>query len=455
MAQKKKKKKASAPEVPTVNYEEDLYNALTWRSIGPFRGGRSATVTGVPGNPTLFYMGATGGGVWRTKDGGSTWENISDGYFGGSIGAVAVSTYDNNVLYVGGGEVTVRGNVSSGYGMYKSMDAGKTWESIGMENSRHIPRIRIHPKNPDLVYVAVMGDLYKSSEERGVYRTKDGGKNWEKILFVNEDAGAVDLLMDPNNPRVLYASTWRIRRTPYSLVSGGEGSGLWKSTDGGDTWTEITGNKGLPTGAWGINGVAVSPVNSNRVWAIIENKDGGVFRSDDAGETWRKLNSDRSLRQRAWYYTRIYADTKNEDVVYVMNVSYHKSTDGGRTFKASNAPHGDHHDLWIAPEDPMRMIIADDGGAQVSYDGGENWSTYHNQPTAQFYRVTTDNHFPYRIYVAQQDNSTLRIAHRTDRGSIGERDWEPTAGGESAHIAVDPDDNDVVYGGSYGGFLTR
>lgn len=455
MAQKKKKKKNAEPEVATLNYEEGLYDALSWRSIGPFRGGRSATVTGVPGNPTLFYMGATGGGVWRTKDGGSTWENISDGYFGGSIGAVAVSEYDNNIIYAGGGEVTVRGNVSSGYGMYKSMDAGKSWETIGLEGSRHIPRIRIHPKNPELVYAAVMGDLYKSSEVRGVYRSKDGGENWEKVLFVNEDAGAVDLIMDPNNPRVLYASTWRIRRTPYSLISGGEGSGLWKSTDGGDNWTEITGNKGLPKGVWGINGVAVSPANSNRVWVIVENKDGGVFRSDDAGESWRKLNSDRSLRQRAWYYTRIYADTKNEDVVYVMNVAYHKSTDGGRTFKSSNAPHGDHHDLWIAPEDPMRMIIADDGGAQVSYDGGENWSTYYNQPTAQFYRVTTDNHFPYRIYVAQQDNSTLRIAHRTNGGSIGERDWEPTAGGESAHIAVDPDDSDIVYGGSYGGFLTR
>jgi len=438
-----------------LTFDDKLYDAIEWRGIGPFRGGRSAAVAGVPGKPNLYYMGATGGGVWRTTDAGNTWENISDGYYGGSIGAVAVSEWDNNVIYVGGGEETVRGNVSSGYGMYKSVDAGKTWKEIGLKNSRHIARLRIHPKNPDLVYAAVMGDLYKSTEERGVYRSNDGGKTWQRVLFANKDAGAVDLILDPNNPRILYASTWRIRRTPYSMESGGEGSGLWKSTDGGDNWMEITSNKGLPKGVWGISGVTVSPVNSNRVWAIIENKNGGVFRSDDAGETWKKLNSERSLRQRAWYYTRIYADTQNEDMVYVLNVRYHRSKDGGNTFEEFNAPHGDHHDLWIAPEDNQRMVMGDDGGAQVSFDGGENWSTYYNQPTAQFYRVTTDNHFPYRIYGAQQDNSTVRILHRTEGSSIGERDWEPTAGGESAHIAVDPKNNDVVYGGSYDGFLTR
>jgi photosystem II stability/assembly factor-like uncharacterized protein len=443
------------PNLAAQQIAEDHYSSLEWRSIGPYRGGRSAAVTGVPGKPNLYYFGAAGGGVWRTTDGGQTWANISDGSFGGSIGAVAVSEADPNVIYVGGGEVTVRGNVSYGYGVHKSVDAGKNWEHIGLPNSRHIPRIRIHPKNPDLVYAAVLGDLFKPSAERGVYRSKDGGQNWEKILFANENAGAVDLLLDPNNPRILYASTWRIRRTPYSLESGGEGSALWKSTDGGDTWTNISANKGLPGGDWGISGVAVSPVNSNRVWAIIENDKGGVYRSEDGGENWRKVNDSRALRQRAWYYSRIYADTQDEDIVYVMNVRYHKSTDGGATFKAYNAPHGDHHDLWIAPEDNQRMVIADDGGAQTSFDAGENWSTYYNQPTAQFYRVTTDNHFPYRIYGAQQDNSTLRVLHRTDGRSIGERDWEPTAGGESAHIAVDPLDNDVVYGGSYGGYLTR
>ncbi|WP_421765245.1 WD40/YVTN/BNR-like repeat-containing protein [Ekhidna sp.] len=448
-----RRKGKSTPQTPT--YESELYNGIQWRNIGPFRGGRSAAVTGVPGKPNLFYMGATGGGVWRTKDAGSTWENISDGFFGGSIGAVAVSEWDNNVIYVGGGEVTVRGNVSSGWGMWKSVDAGTTWQEIGMKNARHIPRIRIHPKNPDLVYAAVMGDLYKSSSERGVYRSKDGGQTWERILFANADAGAVDLTFDPNNPRILYASTWRIRRTPYSLESGGDGSALWKSTDGGDTWTNISENEGLPGGTWGISGVTVSPVNSDRVWAIIENNDGGVYRSDDAGKTWRRINKERKLRQRAWYYTRIYADSQDEDIVYVMNVRYHKSTDGGRTYETYNAPHGDHHDFWVAPEDNQRMIIGDDGGAQVSFDAGENWSTYYNQPTAQFYRVTTDDSFPYRIYGAQQDNSTVRIDHRTNGRFLGEDDWESTAGGESAHIAPDPDNNDIVYGGSYDGFLTR
>lgn len=448
-------RRKSKSSTPTVSFDKKMYEGMEWRQLGPFRGGRSAAVTGVPGKPNLYYMGATGGGIWRTKDAGNSWENISDGFFGGSIGAVAVSEWDNNVIYAGGGEVTVRGNVSSGYGMWKSVDAGTTWQSIGLENSRHIPRIRIHPKNPDLVYAAVMGDLYKSSSERGVYRSKDGGKTWEKILYANADAGAVDLTFDPNNPRILYASTWRIRRTPYSLESGGEGSALWKSTDGGDTWTNISKNEGLPGGLWGISGVTVSAVNSNRVWAIIENKDGGVYRSDDAGKTWSRVNKSRSLRQRAWYYTRIYADTQDENIVYVMNVRYHRSTDGGKTFKAYNAPHGDHHDFWIAPEDNQRMVIGDDGGAQVSFDAGENWSTYRNQPTAQFYRVTTDDSFPYRIYGAQQDNSTVRIPHRTSGWFIDESDWESTAGGESAHIAPKPDNNEIVYGGSYDGFLTR
>jgi photosystem II stability/assembly factor-like uncharacterized protein len=448
-------KKDPKEKTNSLTFDEKLYKGMEWRSIGPFRGGRSAAVTGVPGKPNLFYMGATGGGVWRTKDAGNTWSNLSDGFFGSSIGSVAVSEWDNNVIYVGQGEGTVRGNVSYGHGMWKSTDAGKTWIFAGLKDSKHIPRIRIHPKNPELVYAAVMGDLFKSSEERGVYKSEDGGKNWKRVLFANANAGAVDLAMDPNNPRVLYASMWRIRRTPYSMESGGEGSGIYKSTDGGETWKNISANEGMPKGIWGISCVSVSPVNSNRVYAIIENENGGVYRSEDAGTTWKKMNEDRNLRQRAWYYTKIYADTKDEDICYVMNVSYHKSKDGGKTFQSYNAPHGDHHDLWIAPEDNQRMIIADDGGAQVSFDAGENWTTYHNQPTAQYYRVVTDNHFPYRIYGAQQDNSTQRIAHRTDGFSIGERDWEPTAGGESGHIAVDPLDNDVVYGGSYDGLLTR
>jgi photosystem II stability/assembly factor-like uncharacterized protein len=455
-------KKNTAPVVlgsgPTLSGSEvnpDLLTALKWRNIGPHRGGRSAAVTGVPGKPNLFYFGATGGGVWRTTDGGRRWENISDGYFGGSIGAIEVAPSDHNVIYVGGGECTVRGNVSSGSGMWKSEDAGRTWKSVGLKNSMHVPRIRIHPTNADVVYAAVLGDLYKASEERGIYRSKDGGKTWQRIHYVNANVGAVDICMDPGNPRILYASFWRVRRQPHELSSGGWGSGMWKSTDGGDTWTDISRNEGLPKDTLGIIGITVSPAKPDRVWAIIESQSGGVFRSDDGGKKWLKVNEDRNLRQRAWYYTRIYADTRDEDQVYVVNVAYHRSKDGGKTFASKYAPHGDHHDLWIAPEDPKRMIIGDDGGAQISYDGGETWSTYHNQPTAQFYRVYTDNAFPYRIYGAQQDNSSVRIVHRSDGFSITERDWENTAGGESGHHAIDPLNNDIVYGGEYHGFLSR
>ncbi|MDO6852150.1 glycosyl hydrolase [Cellulophaga lytica] len=449
-AQKRKQKST------TDQYPEALYSSMQYRLIGPFRGGRSAAVTGVPNKPNLFYFGATGGGVWKTEDGGRSWGNISDGFFGGSIGAIEVAQSDPNIIYVGGGEKTLRGNVSSGYGIWKTEDAGKTWTSAGLSKSRHIPRIKIHPKNPNIIYAAVLGNIYKPTEERGVYKSTDGGKTWRKTLFVNSSAGAVDLTLDPNNPRVLYASTWRAKRTPYSLSSGGDGSALWKSTDSGETWTEISKNEGFPKDTLGIIGVTVSPKNSERVWAIVENKEkGGLYRSDDGGKKWTQVNAERKLRQRAWYYTRLYADTEDVNTVYVLNVQYHKSTDGGKTFSTFNAPHGDHHDLWIAPENPKRMIIGDDGGAQITYDGGDTWSTYNNQPTAQFYRVTTDNAFPYRIYAAQQDNSTIRINHRSDGRSISDNDWEETAGGESAHIAVDPTNNDIVYGGSYGGFLTR
>ncbi len=437
-------------------FPQELYSSMEYRSIGPHRGGRSAAVTGVPGEPNKFYFGAAGGGVWKTLDGGRTWGNISDGYFGGSIGAVEVAKSDPNVIYVGGGEKTLRGNVSSGYGIWKTENGGKTWVSAGLKNSRHVPRIKIHPTNADIVYAAVLGNIYKPTQDRGIYKSVDGGKTWSKKLYVNDQSGFVDLTLDPNNPRILYASSWRAKRTPYSLSSGGDGSALWKSTDSGENWTEISKNEGFPKDTLGIIGVTVSPKNSERVWAIVENKaKGGLYRSDDGGKKWTRVNEERKLRQRAWYYTRLYADTEDEDVVYVLNVRYHKSTDGGKSFNTFNAPHGDHHDLWIAPEDSKRMIIGDDGGAQITYDGGETWSTYYNQPTAQYYRVTTDNASPYRIYVAQQDNSTLRVNHRSDGGSIGEDDWEETAGGESAHIAVDPADNDIVYGGSYDGFLTR
>lgn len=449
-------KKGNTATSAALSYDSTLYNALEWRSIGPFRGGRSSAVTGVEGQPNVYYMGSAGGGVWKTTDAGNTWANISDGYFGGSIGAVAVAESDPNVIYAGGGEKTVRGNVSHGYGVWKSYDAGKTWQASGLQASQRISRIRIHPKNPEIAYAAVMGRLFGASDERGVYRTKDGGKSWQRVLFANNHAGAVDLILDPNNPRIMFASTWRILRTPYSLESGGEGSALWYSSDGGDTWKDISKNKGLPKGTWGIVGVTVSPVNSNRVWAIIENQEGGVYRSDDGGTTWAKVNENRNLRQRAWYYSRIFADTQDENMVYVVNVSYGVSRDGGRNFEMKNAPHGDHHDLWISKQNHNFMVIADDGGAQVSLDGGTNFTTYHNQPTAQYYRVVADNSFPYRLYVAQQDNSTLRVRHRsTNYEGITEKDWEITAGGESGHIAVDPKNNDIVYGGSYGGYLTR
>ncbi len=434
---------------------DQLKATMSYRSIGPFRGGRSAACTGVIGKPMEAYFGAAGGGVWKTEDGGSSWFNISDGFFGNSIGAVAVADSDPNTIYVGGGEVTVRGNVSHGDGVWKSIDGGKNWKHIGLADTQTIPRIRIHPTDPDLVYVAALGHLYGPNQQRGVFRSKDGGENWEQILFVSDEAGAVDLVIDPNNTRVLYASTWKVKRTPYSLESGGEGSGLWKSEDGGDTWTDITGNRGLPGGTIGIIGIAVSPVDSNRLWAQVEADKGGLFRSNNAGESWTRVNDERKLRQRAWYYTRVYAGPDNIDEVYVLNVGFWRSKDGGRTFGAMRTPHGDHHDLWINPDDANHLVIADDGGGQISYDRGENFSTYLNQPTAQFYRVTTDNHFPYRIYGAQQDNSTVRIKSRSDGFSIGERDWESTAGGESGHIAPHPENPDIVYGGSYGGYLTR
>lgn len=449
-AQRKKNKK----EIKST-YTESLYNGLQWRLVGPFRGGRAGTVAGVSQNPDLYYMGTAGGGVWKTTDAGSSWSCISDGYFGGSIGAIAVSESDPNIIYVGEGEQTLRGNVSSGNGIWKSMDAGETWRFIGLEGSEHIARIRIHPTNPDLVYIAAIGNLWKPNETRGVYRSKDGGLNWEKILFESNKAGAGDLILDPNNPRIIYAATWEMKRNGYRMDSGGPDSKMYKSTDGGDSWTNISTYEGLPKGPWGIVGITVSPMDSNRVWALIEAEDGGLFRSDDAGKTWKKINENRALRQRAWYYSRIYADSQNIDKLYVMNVSYGVSTDGGKTFTLKNAPHGDHHDLWIDANNNNRMIIADDGGAQISNDGGNNWSTYYNQPTAQFYRVTTDNTFPYRIYGAQQDNSTIRIFNRTASTSIGESDWEPTAGGESAHLAPDPKNNDIVYGGTFKGYMMR
>ena len=444
----------SSGKKPT--YDEALYKAMKWRCIGPYRGGRVTAVTGIPSLPHTYYFGATGGGVWKSEDGGLDWKPVSDGFFNtGSVGAIAVSEWDPNVVYVGMGEAPIRGNVSHGDGMYKSTDAGKTWVYIGLADTSQISRVRVHPRDPDLVYVAALGHIYGSNDERGVFRSKDGGKTWEKILFRSDKAGAIDLIMDPFNSRVLYAAIWETSRTPYSLTSGGDGSGLFKSVDGGDTWTEISRNKGLPKGILGKIGVAVSGAQRDRVWAIVEARDGGVFQSDDGGETWVKKNEDRRLRQRAWYYSRIYADPKNANTVYVLNTGLYRSVDAGKTYTSIRVPHGDNHDLWIDPGNPERMINGNDGGANVSTNGGVSWTAQDNQPTAQFYHVTTDNSFPYRVYGAQQDNSTVRIASRTKGGGIDKPDWHSVGGGESGHIAPRHDNPDIVYAGSYGGLITH
>jgi photosystem II stability/assembly factor-like uncharacterized protein len=443
---------------PAASQDNDslLLSKTKYRLIGPWRGGRSGAVTGSYKNKNTFYFGATGGGVWKTSDGGSNWKNISDKYFGGTIGAVAVAPSDENILYVGEGENTMRGNVSEGLGgMWRSDDGGRTWKNMGLKDSRHIIRIVIHPRDPNTLWVAVMGHLFGPSEERGVYKTTDGGRTWKRTLFVNNQTGCSDLVMEPGNPAVLYAGTWRLLRTPYGMESGGDGSGLWKSLDGGDTWTSISGKKGLPKGVWGIVGVAVAPSNPDKVYALVENEKGGMYLSNDAGETWTLTSSDNNIRQRAWYYSKVFVDPKNENKVYCPNVNFMVSTDGGKTFRGMNTPHGDHHDLWIDPEDGSRMIVADDGGAQISFDAASNWSTYMNQPTAQFYRVSTDNSFPYRVLGAQQDNSTIRIRSRTYGNAITEQDWQVTAGAESGFVVADPLNPDIVYGGNYGGYISR
>jgi photosystem II stability/assembly factor-like uncharacterized protein len=429
---------------------------LQYRHLGPFRGGRSVAVAGVPSQPLTYYFGATGGGVWKTVDGGVNWESVSDGQpFGtGSVGAVEVSQSDPNVVYVGMGETSVRGNVSHGDGVYKSVDAGKTWKRIGLQDTRHIGRVRIHPRNPDIAYVAALGHLFGPNDERGVFRTKDGGRTWERVLFKSNKAGAIDLAIDPSNPNNLYAAIWEAKRTPYSLESGGADSGIWKSTDGGDTWSDISRHPGLPRGLLGRIGITVSGANGDRLWAIVEADDGGVFRSDNGGDSWTRVNEGRNLRQRAWYYSHIYADPKSADTLYVLNVGFHKSVDGGRTYTTISVPHSDNHDLWIDPANPLRMINANDGGANVTTDGGRNWSEQ-DQPTAQFYRVALDNDFPYHIYGAQQDNSTVRIASRTTGFGITTRDWEETAGSESGWVQPHPKDSNIVFGGNYGGYLTR
>jgi photosystem II stability/assembly factor-like uncharacterized protein len=448
-AQKKQK-------TTSVNDDSILLTKTKYRLVGPFRGGRSGTVCGDYKAKNTFYFGATGGGVWKTQDGGSNGKNISDKFFGGSIGSVAVAPSNSSIIYVGEGESTLRNNVSEGHGMWRSDDGGRNWKHIGLDDSRHIMRIVIHPSNPDIVWVAALGHLFGTSEERGIYKTIDGGKTWKRVLFSNNGSGGAELVMEPGNPSVLYAAMWRVIRTPYSLESGGKGSALWKSTDGGETWKSLNDKKGFPGNTIiGNVGIAVSASNPNRVYALVESSKGGLLRSDDGGETWSLESTDANVRQRAWYFSKIYCDPKNEDIIYGLNVNMYRSSDGGKTFKEINTPHSDHHDLWIDPENSDRMIVADDGGAQISFDGGNNWSTYYNQPTAQFYRVSTDNNFPYRLLAAQQDNSTVRILSRSEGSGITQSNWTSTAGFESGYVVADPLNPDIVYGGNYGGYISR
>lgn len=429
--------------------------ALKYRNLGPSRGGRCSAVTGVPGQPYTFYMG-TAGGVWKTTNAGQTWDNISDGFLQtGSIGAIEVAASDPNVVYVGTGQGTLRGNVAVGDGMYKSTDAGKTWKQIGLSKAGQIGRVRVHPRDENLVYAAAIGNPFVPNEDRGVFRSRDGGKTWEKILYISARTGVSDLAMDLSNPRVLYAAAWTGQRKPWTIVSGSEEGALYKTTDGGDTWNKLSG--GLPQGVVGKIGVAVSPANPNRVWAIVEAAEGGLFRSEDAGKSWKRLetNAKRRLYQRAWYYMHIYADPKDEQKLYILNVDEFRSRDGGQTFEDISVPHGDGHDLWISPEDTRVMIMGSDGGAFVTLDEGKNWSTLLNQPTAEIYYVAVDGQFPYKVYGAQQDNSTISLPSREPDGITPFENWRDLGGGESGHIGFNFHTPDIVFAGSYGGEITR
>ncbi len=425
--------------------------SMEWRCIGPHRGGRVVAVAGDPWDSNVFYFGACGGGVWKTADAGVYWENISDRFFTtGPVGAIAVSESDTNVIYVGTGESCPRPDVSHGDGVYKTTDGGKTWTHLGLAETRHIARIRIHPKNPDVVYVAAQGHLFGHNPERGVYRSTNGGQTWEHVLFKSEKAGAVDISMDPNNPRILYAAIFQFLREPWDEVSGGPDSGLYKSTDGGDTWTNLSNHPDLPQGIKGRIGVAVSPVKSGRVWALIEAEDGALFRTEDHGETWEQVTNKRDLRRSASSYHHVIADTQDVDTLYVLSYDFWKSTDGGRTFEILPMLHGDHHDLWIDPRNSNRMIEGNDGGATVTLNGGDSWSSIYNQPTGTFFHVTTDNQFPYRVYGTPQDNSAISTPSRSYEGSIPWKDSYTVGSAESGHIVVRPDDPNIVVAGAIG-----
>ena len=450
-SQKRKKK----IQKPVIAITDSLYHGLKWRNIGPFRGGRSVTSTGVVGKPHTYYMGSTGGGVFKTTDDGITWKNISDGFFKtGSVGAIAVAESDPNIVVVGMGEHAARGVMTSmGNGVYKSMDAGKTWSHLGLDKTRHISDVVIHPTNPNIIYITAQGAQYAPSKERGIYKTTDGGKTWKNILSVNNTTGASSLSMDMTNPRILYASMWQHQRYPWVMESGGENSGLFKSIDAGNTWTKM--KLGLPKD-FGKSGISVSRANPDRVFAVIEasGKKGGVYRSDNAGKTWKQVNSNRVNIARSWYYMEIFADPQDENTVYVLNAPVMKSIDGGKSFSNIPVPHGDNHHLWINPADNKNLINSNDGGANISFNGGKSWSTQQNQATSQFYRVITDNQVPYHVYGGQQDNSAIGIASRTNDGGIDWKDWYSVAGGESAFIAFDPDAPELIYGGTYQGNIS-
>ncbi len=445
-----------APEEGDSGKPEDkLFKGMKYRLIGPFRGGRSLTAAGIPGDPTTYYFGATGGGVWKSNDGAMSWSPVFDKEGSGSIGSLAVANSDHNTIYVGTGEACIRGNISHGDGVYKSLDAGKTWKNVGLHDSRAIGKVIVNPNNPDIVFVAALGHPYGPNTERGIFRTTDGGKTWEKVLYKDENTGGVDVAFDPHNPNILFAALWQARRTSWSMTSGGPGSGLYRSGDGGTTWKRLE-EHGLPKGPYGRIGIAVA-ANSDRIYALIEahNPDGGLYRSDDGGESWDFVNPSHSLWQRPWYYMHIIADPQDENVVYIMDVEAYKSSDGGHLFNRIRVPHGDNHGLWIDPRDTRRMIAANDGGVTVTLDGGKNWTREDNQPTAQFYHVTTDTASPYRVYGAQQDSGTVAIASRSDDGSIDRTDWYDVGGGEAGYIAPYPSDPNVVYAADYQGNITR
>jgi photosystem II stability/assembly factor-like uncharacterized protein len=434
--------------------DPQLFAAMKWRQIGPFRGGRVVAVSGVPGDSATWYFGAVAGGVWKSTNAGNTWQPVFDDQRIASIGSIAVADSDHNIIYVGTGEACPRGNITYGDGVYKSLDAGKTWQHVGLADTRQIGAIVVHPHNPDIAFVAALGHAFGPNDERGIFRTADGGKTWQRVLFRDRNTGGIDIVFDPHNPNTLFASLWQMRRQPWGFSSGGPGSGLYRSTDGGLHWRQIEGH-GLPAGPLGRIGMSVSGADSQRVYAAIEAKEGGIFRSDDGGETWSRINPDHRFRQRAWYYSHIFADPVAADTVYVLNTGAFRSTNGGKDFELLPAPHGDHHALWIDPHEPGRLINGNDGGASISVDGGKTWTQQDNQPTAQFYHVAVDNHWPYRVYGAQQDNSTVAIASRDDEGVIGRWDWYSVGGGESGYIAPDPRDPDIVYANADSGQMTR